>query len=180
VNDCDLPVWGVGAFVLTTAERARDLPHKPVHVAGFGQGALRKPGEVWALDQVLDGGAATAANLWDSSGLRREDLDVPQLYDGFAPITLFWLESLGYCGRGEAASFVNDPALFGPGAALPFLSSGGALGNGRMHGVPQMLELYLQLAGRAGARQLASATAGIACHAYPHFGGVGAYTAEPV
>ena len=37
--------------------------------------------------------------------------------------------------------------------ALPVLSGGGALGNGRMHGVPQMLECYLQLSGRAGERQ---------------------------
>jgi hypothetical protein len=61
---------------------------------------------------------------------------------------------------------------------LPFLSSGGSLGNGRMHGVPQMLEVYRQLSGRAGERQLPKATAGIACHAYPHFGGVAAYTSE--
>ena len=33
--DCDLPVDGVATFVLTSAERARDLPHPPVYVAGF-------------------------------------------------------------------------------------------------------------------------------------------------
>jgi len=178
-HDCDIPVDGVGAFVLTTGERARDLPHKPVYVAGFGQGGLRKPGELWSLDQVLDGGRETAAMLWESSGLRLEDIDVPQIYDGFAPISLFWLESLGWCGRGEAAAFVADGGI-GPDAPLPFLSGGGALGNGRMHGVPQMLEVYRQLSGRAGERQLAKATAGIACHAYPHFGGVVAYTTEPL
>ena len=179
MHDCDIPVDGVGAFVLTTADRARDLKHRPVYVAGFAQGNPPRAGEMWRLDDVLDGGARTGAELWESSGLRREDLDVPQLYDGFAPITLFWLESLGYCGRGDAADFVADGRISRDGP-LPVLSSGGSLGNGRMHGVPQMLEVYRQLAGRAGERQLKSATAGIACHAYPHLGGVVAYTVEPL
>jgi acetyl-CoA acetyltransferase len=63
--------------------------------------------------------------------------------------------------------------------AVPVLSGGGALGNGRMHGVPQMLECYLQLSGRAGERQRAGATIGLACHSSPHFGGAVVYSAEP-
>jgi acetyl-CoA acetyltransferase len=63
--------------------------------------------------------------------------------------------------------------------ALPVLSGGGALGNGRMHGVPQMLECYLQLSGRAGERQRPGASVGVACHSSPHYGGAVAYCAEP-
>ena len=63
--------------------------------------------------------------------------------------------------------------------ALPALSGGGALGNGRMHGVPQMLECYLQLARRAGERQRAAADVGLACHSSPHYGGAVAYSREP-
>ena len=48
-----------------------------------------------------------------------------------------------------------------------------------MHGVPQMLECYLQLSGRAGDRQRANATVGVACHSSPHFGGAVVYSAEP-
>ena len=62
--------------------------------------------------------------------------------------------------------------------SLPVLSGGGALGNGRMHGIPQMLECYLQLSRRAGARQR-DASVGLACHSSPHFGGGVVYTAEP-
>ena len=61
---------------------------------------------------------------------------------------------------------------------LPVLSGGGALGNGRMHGVPQMLECYLQLSRRAGERQRPDPTIGVACHSSPHFGGAVAYSAE--
>jgi hypothetical protein len=59
---------------------------------------------------------------------------------------------------------------------LPILSGGGALGNGRMHGIPQMLECYLQLSGRAGERQR-DATIGLACHSSPHLGGAVVYSA---
>jgi hypothetical protein len=47
-----------------------------------------------------------------------------------------------------------------------------------MHGVPQMLECYLQLSGRAGARQLSDKRVGLACHSSAHFGGVVVYSSE--
>ncbi|HZA77274.1 MAG TPA: thiolase family protein [Acidimicrobiales bacterium] len=180
VLDCDIPVTGVGAFVLTSAERARDLPHRPVYVAGYAQGRWRPSNgvEPWSLDEMIDGGREVARILWESTGLRREDVDVPQVYDGFSPFVYFWLEALGYCERGEAHRFVRDGGIR-TGTGLPALSGGGALGNGRMHGVPQMLECYLQLSRRAGERQLARADVGFACQAAPSLGGVVAYTSEP-
>ena len=97
--------------------------------------------------------------LWENTGLRREDVDVPQVYDGFSPFVYFWLEALGYCEPGEAHRFVRDGGIR-TATGLPVLSGGGALGNGRMHGVPQMLECYLQLSGRAGDRQRSRADVG--------------------
>ena len=94
------------------------------------------------------------------------------MYDAFSPFVYFWLEALGFCGRGEAFEYVQNDA--GPG--VTFRTGGGAMGNGRMHGVPQMLECYLQLAGRAGDRQLAKAETAIACQAAPNVGGVVAYS----
>jgi acetyl-CoA acetyltransferase len=181
VLDCDMPVTGVGAFVLTSAERARDLPHRAVYVAGWAQGRWRAPASshYFTLDDMVEGGARVAAKLWENSGLRREDVDVPQLYDGFSPFVYFWLEALGYCARGEAFRFVRDGGIR-TGTGLPVLSGGGALGNGRMHGVPQMLECYLQLSRRAGERQLPRAEVGLACQAAPNLGGVVAYTSEPI
>ncbi|HSS10095.1 MAG TPA: thiolase family protein [Acidimicrobiales bacterium] len=180
VLDCDIPVTGVGAFVLTSAERAADLPHKPVYVAGFAQGLPSGPSHHahWTLEEIMEGGAATARRLWESSGLCRDDVDLPQLYDGFSPLVYFWLEVLGYCPRGEAHRFVRDGRIAADGG-LPVLSGGGALGNGRMHGVPQMLECYLQLSGRAGDRQRTKADVGLAAQAPPHIAGAVLYTAEP-
>jgi acetyl-CoA acetyltransferase len=180
VLDCDIPVDAVAAFVLTRADRARDLPNRPVYVAGYAQGTAHAPRLPmhWPLDDIMDAGFEVARRLEASSGLALHEVDVPQLYDGFSPFVYFWLEALGYCPVGEAHRFVQDGGIATDGG-LPVLSGGGALGNGRMHGIPQMLECYLQLSGRAGDRQLASASVGLACHSSPHYGGAVVYTAEP-
>jgi acetyl-CoA acetyltransferase len=178
--DCDIPVDGVAAFVFTTAERARDLAHRPVYVSGYALGhpTRRRLPLHWPLDDIMATGAETARRLWEHAAVGPRDVDLPQLYDGFSPLVYFWLEVLGYCAPGEAHELVADGGIDSdvPGR-LPVLSGGGALGNGRMHGIPQMLECYLQLSGRAGERQRA-ATVGLACHASPHFGGAVVYRAE--
>ncbi|HKY14786.1 MAG TPA: thiolase family protein [Microthrixaceae bacterium] len=179
--DCDIPVDGVACFVLTSAERARDLPHRPVYVAGVasGQPVRHRLPLHWPLDDILEIGTETARRLWERAGIGPAEVDLPQVYDGFSPFVWFWLEVLGLCPVGEAHRFVADGGIDSddPGA-LPALSGGGALGNGRMHGVPQMLECYLQLAGRAGARQREDVHVGVACHSSPHFGGAVAYSTE--
>ena len=61
--DCDIPVDGVAAFVFTSAERARDLPHRPVYVAGYATGApvRRRLPLHWPLDDIMEVGTETAA-----------------------------------------------------------------------------------------------------------------------
>jgi acetyl-CoA acetyltransferase len=180
--DCDIPVDGVATFVLTSAARARDLRHRPVFVSGYASGAptRRRLPLHWPLDDIMEGGAETARRLWEHAGVGPHEVDLPQVYDGFSPFVWFWLEVLGYSGPGEAHAFVADGGIDSdrPGA-LPVLSGGGALGNGRMHGVPQMLECYLQLSRRAGERQRDRCSIGVACHSSPHFGGAIVYSAEP-
>ena len=180
ILDCDLPVSGVGAFVLTSAERARDMPHNPVYVAGYAQGRWKALNSQmhFTLDDMIEDGMKVAKILFENAGLSRQDIDVPQLYDGFSPFIYFWLEALGYCPRGEAHNFVRDGGISTE-SGLPVLSGGGALGNGRMHGVPQLLECYLQVSKRAGERQLVKADVGLACQAAPNLGGAVLYSSEP-
>lgn len=178
--DCDIPVDGVAAFVLTTADRAKDLPNKPVFVSGYASSTptRRRLPLHWPLDDILDSGTTLVRRLEESSGISMRDVDLPQVYDGFSPFVWFWLEVLGMCARGEAHSFVEAGGIDSdrPGA-IPALSGGGALGNGRMHGIPQMLECYLQLSGRAGARRRQDVTTAVACHSSPHYGGAVVYSA---
>jgi acetyl-CoA acetyltransferase len=176
IFDCDIPIDGAAAFILTSAERAADLPHAPVYISGYAQGNPIKPtlGMDWLLDDIMAGGRQCIDNLWAHTGLTLADIDHPQLYDGFSPFIWYWLEALGYCEPGQAPEFLRSDDA----AHLRPLHSGGSLGNGRMHGVPQMLDCYLQLSGRAGDRQLDDRRIGLACHSSPHYGGLVVYSAE--
>jgi acetyl-CoA acetyltransferase len=128
---------------------------------------------------MMDAGHAMMRHLWDACGLSPADVDLPQVYDGFSPLVFFWLELLGICAPGEAHQFVLAGGIDGDAPdGLPVLTSGGALGNGRMHGVPQMLECYLQLSGRAAERQR-DASIAVACQGTPQYSGAVVYSADP-
>jgi acetyl-CoA acetyltransferase len=178
--DCDIPVDGATVFILTSSERARDLPHRPVLVSGY---ALNTPPRWrmqghWPLEDIMAVGTESGRRIWQASGVGPTEVDLPQLYDGFAPLIYLWLEALGFCNVGEGHRLVADGLIDSDAAsALPVLSGGGALGNGRMHGAPQMLECYLQLSGRAGSRQREGMSIGLACQGIPHIGGVVVYRA---
>jgi acetyl-CoA acetyltransferase len=178
--DCDIPVDGVAAFVLTSAERARDLPHAPVFISGYATGAPRRHRLPlhWPLDDIMSVGQETALRLFKGAGVAPSEIDLPQVYDGFSPLVYFWLEALGLCPTGEAHRLVQEGGIDSDNPkALPVLSGGGALGNGRMHGTPQMLECYLQLSRRAGPRQREGASIALACQGIPHAGGLVLYSA---
>jgi acetyl-CoA acetyltransferase len=167
--DNDIPVDGAGSFIVTTAERARDLPNKPVYITGHAK--VRNPvpflpGTLAPLDAFYDRGFDLAERLWSSSGWRPEDCRVVQLYDGFTPLVWLWLEVLGFCPQGEAWRFIQDGKIAGDGD-FPLNSGGGNQGWGRLHGVPHVLECYMQLAGRAGERQIEGAETAISTYATP-------------
>jgi acetyl-CoA acetyltransferase len=178
--DCDIPVDGVAAFIITSADRARDLPHRPVYVSGYAVStpARRRLAGHWPLEDIMEVGSETGRRLWQAAGIGPSDVDLPQVYDGFAPLVYFWLETLGFCPVGEAHRLIDSGGIESDDpAALPVLSGGGALGNGRMHGTPQMLECYLQLSGRAGPRQRIGVEVAVACQGIPHVGGAVVYRA---
>jgi acetyl-CoA acetyltransferase len=179
--DCDIPVDGVAAFVLTSAERAGDLPHRPVYISGYADTSpiRRRVRSHWPYDDLVTIGQDCVKRLWERAGVGVADVDYPQVYDGFSPLVYFWLELLGLCPQGEAHRMVADGGIDSdrPGA-VPALASGGALGNGRMHGTPQMLECYLQLARRAAERQRSGISLAVACQGTPNMGGAVVYSAE--
>src|SRR6266403_124066 len=68
--DCDIPVQGAVAIVLTTAERARDLKPKPAYLAGYGQRLhFEVAGRIGSLADYMEGGRSSAKLTWERSGL---------------------------------------------------------------------------------------------------------------
>jgi len=177
---CCLVTDGGGALILTSADRARDLPQKPVYILGTGE-SVESP-MISQMENFTSSRAfrVSGKKAFAEAGITHKDVDHLMIYDAFAHLPLYGLEDLGFCEPGEAHLFVQEGGIDSSRAgALPVLSGGGALGNGRMHGVPQMLECYLQLSGRAGERQRDRAAIGLACHSSPHYGGAVAYGAQP-
>ncbi|MFF3574562.1 thiolase family protein [Nocardia jiangxiensis] len=169
--DNDIPVDGGGSFIVTTAERAADMPHQPVYITDWGlvQNTYKPiPGTLGSLDAMFEPTRYMAKKLWNRSGWHPSDVDVPQLYDGFLPVALWWMECLGFCGIGEAWQYIQDGRI-DPKGEFPLLSGGGNIGWGRIHGIPHILENYLQLSGRAGHRQISGATTGISTYSVPGF-----------
>jgi acetyl-CoA acetyltransferase len=157
--DCDVPVTACAAIVLTTAERARHLRQPSVQIAAIAhQSVVRPPKLHYALHDHIESGAPLAQALWRQSGLGPADMSVAQLYDGFSPSVLYWLEAAGFCDRGEAWSYIQDGRIALTGD-LPVNTFGGSLSQGRLHGMGHLVEAVLQLRGDAGARQIRDANA---------------------
>jgi acetyl-CoA acetyltransferase len=152
--DCDIPVQGAVAVVLTTAERARDLKPKPAYLAGYGQRLhFEVAGRIGSLADYMEGGASSAKLTWERSGLSPGDVDVAQIYDGFSASVIYGLESYGFCRQGEALDFIQGGRI-GLDGELPLNTFGGSLGTGRIHGLWHIIEGALQASGRAGSRQV--------------------------
>ncbi|UGQ11593.1 thiolase family protein [Yinghuangia sp. ASG 101] len=157
ILDCDLPLDGAAAFVLTSAKRARDLPNPPALVTGYAIGTHRgATGVPMTLEDMWEGSAQIAERLWASAGLGASDIDVAQLYDGFSVFVYTWLEGLGLAPRGEALRLVDEGGIR-PDGRLPVNTGGGALAEGRLHGMTHLAEAVLQVTGRGGERQVPGA-----------------------
>ena len=150
--DCDVPVDGSVAFVVSTVDAASDCDH-PVQVEACG-GSLGEGGWDQRTDYPKMASTDAAADMWSRTNLGPGDVDVAELYDGFTFLTIAWLEALGFCGDGEAGPFVEGAARMALDGELPLNTYGGQLSAGRMHGNWVLHEACLQLRGEAGERQV--------------------------
>ncbi|HXY93116.1 MAG TPA: thiolase [Acidimicrobiia bacterium] len=142
-----------GAVVVTSAERARDLPRPPVHVLGTGEAsgaamASQMP-DLTSSDAFRRAGAAA----FGAAGLTPSDIDHAMLYDATASIPLMALEDLGLVPRGESGAFVADGHT-AIGGRLPVNTNGGGLNytHSGMYGMYALQESIRQLRGEAAAQ----------------------------
>lgn len=151
--DCDVPVDGSVAIVVSAADHAADCPNPPVRVAAMG-GTPGLGGWINRPDYPKMASVDAAQEMWSRTDLTPADIDVAQLYDGFTFLTIAWLEALGICGDGEAGPFVEGGKRIALDGELPLNTYGGQLSAGRMHGYWVLHEACLQLRGAAGERQV--------------------------
>ena len=159
--DCDFPIDGAGALVVTTVERASDMRRKPIYVlAGNYREATWDEWDMWP-DLTAMASKPVSDAVWAETSLTPADVDVAGLYDGFSFLELCWLEDAGFCKKGEGGPFAASGAL-DVGGALPTNTHGGNLSEGRSHGMGHILEVVQQLRGVCADRQVADARVGFA------------------
>jgi acetyl-CoA acetyltransferase len=152
--DCDAPIDGSTVIIVSSMEAAAELRKAPLRIDAMS-GALHGRNS-WDQFEDLTGMAATDAgrNLWRRTDLKPADVDVANLYDGFSILTLIWLESLGFCAKGESGAYVEGGGRISRRGELPLNTGGGQLSAGRLHGFGLLWETCIQLWGEGGERQV--------------------------
>jgi acetyl-CoA acetyltransferase len=139
-----------GAVVVTSAERARDLPRPPVFVLGTGEAAgaamASQMPDLTSSDAFRRAGAAAFAG----AGLGASEIDHAMLYDATASVPLMALEDLGFVPCGESGAFVAEGHT-AIGGVLPVNTNGGGLNytHSGMYGMYALQESIRQLRGEA-------------------------------
>lgn len=150
---CCLVTDGGGALILTSADRAKDFPTKPVYILGTGESV-----ETPMVSQMEDFTSSRAFSVagptaFAEAGIGRDEVDHLMIYDAFAHLPLYGLEDLGFVGRGEAAQFIWDGNTR-PGGKLPLNTNGGGLSytHSGMYGMYALQESVRQMRGTAPAQ----------------------------
>jgi acetyl-CoA acetyltransferase len=160
--DCCLVTDGGGAVVLTSAERARQLPGKPAFLLGAGEATSHR--SISAMpDLTVTAAAESGGRSFKMAGLSPRDVDVVELYDAFTINPILFLEDLGFCAKGEGGAFVAEGRI-APGGKLPVNTNGGGLSycHPGMYGIFTIIEAVRQLRGDCGARQVEGADVALA------------------
>lgn len=171
--DCCLESDGGGALLVTSAERARDYPHRPVYILGMGQNhphfSLMDAPSLTTL-----GGKVSSETAYNMAGLTPKDMDFAEIYDCFTITLMITLEDYGFCQKGEVKDFVKDGRIE-IGGEIPVNTHGGLLSQAHIEGMFHVTEAVKQLRGGKvePARQVPNASVGIvsghggslSCHA---------------
>lgn len=149
---------GAAAAVLVSDKKARQYTTNPVWIRGT---ALVSGSDHPSEDGRT--GARAARIAFDMAGMAPEDVDVAEMHDASAPAELMLYEELGFCGEGEGGKLIDEGATE-IGGRLPVNTSGGLISKGHpvgATGVAQAYEIWLQLRGEAGDRQVEGARVGM-------------------
>ncbi|MGE3148397.1 MAG: thiolase family protein [Pseudorhodoplanes sp.] len=144
--DCSLVTDGGAAFVVVSAERARDMKQKPVYIMGLGN---HQPHAQLADAETLTtlGGKISSEMAYKMAGLGPKDMDFAQIYDCFTITTLVTLEDYGFCPKGEGGRWVGDGSRIRVDGELPVNTHGGLLSHGHLEGMTHITEAVKQLRG---------------------------------
>jgi acetyl-CoA acetyltransferase len=174
--DCDQPVNGAFAFLMTREDIARGLRHKPVFLQAWASAQNEKSDHM--RTEQLDGMTRLGEELYRDAGMDPSEMHLWFLYDGFSYFVPLWMENLGLVPRGQAADYIGRGDNIRIGGEHPLNTHGGQLSEGRLHGHGHVLEAIQQLRGTAGVRQMPNAKTAIISSVFPATGAAAIMSAD--
>ena len=148
--ECCLVTDGGGALIITSSERAKSFPTKPVYILGTGE-SVESPIVSQMYDMTSSAAFKTSSKkAFEESGVSHSDIDHLMIYDAFAHLPIYGLEDLGFVKRGEAGSYIEEGNT-SPGGKLPMNTNGGGLSytHSGMYGMYAIQESVRQVRGEA-------------------------------
>ena len=150
---CCLVTDGGGALILTSADRAKDFPQKPVYILGTGESVetpMVSQMETFNSSRAFKVAGPTA---FKEAGISHKDVDHLMIYDAFAHLPLYGLGDLGFMPYEETGKFIADGNTR-PGGKLPLNTNGGGLSymHSGMYGMYALQESVRQMRGIAPAQ----------------------------
>jgi acetyl-CoA acetyltransferase len=152
--DCCLENDGAAAMIFMSAERAKDLPHKPAYLLGASQGSEHRCAAPAHNGPTYGSSSFTtvAPRLWANAGCGPKDVDVVQSYENFTGGVLMSLVEHGLMAADECNDFLKLENLVAPTGKMPLNTSGGNLAECYMHGLELPIEAVRQLRGSSTAQ----------------------------
>jgi acetyl-CoA acetyltransferase len=152
---------GACAYLVTSSERAADIPSKPVYISGLAQASTPNPQHTGrfahfdlAGENAIVGSAHYfARDLFQRAGRNPSDIDLAMIYDASSYSVISQLEDLGFCPKGQGGRFASEGRINLDGD-LPVNPNGGLLAEGYLHGTNLVVEAVEQLRGGCGDRQV--------------------------
>lgn len=149
-NDC------AAAVIVTSAERARDLPKQPVYIRSAAQGIDYRGaagGAVGAGYNDPDFPTAhykgVAKDLWARAGVGPKDIQVAQFYENFTGLALIAMCEMGVAPPDEIEAWLLAGNARWPDGELPINTSGGNLAEAYVHGFELVNEAARQVRGES-------------------------------
>jgi acetyl-CoA C-acetyltransferase len=161
--DCSLISDGASCIVLANPKLAKKFTDTPVHIVGSGQAqdtlGLFERDDVTTMNVTK----LAAKQAYEMAKIDAKHVDVAEVHDCFTIAEIMAYEALGFCKEGAGGKLIDD-GITRIGGQIPVNTSGGLKAKGHpvgATGTAQACEVYLQLTGQAGRRQVKGAEIGL-------------------